>query len=228
MAFDLAERYLQIDTLLDPEDVNTNKSDKKSIMMYIMCIYQAYSLNSTTSADSPQPSTSKYIPAEPESKTSIVSIINVSSKELDEASLAKSIEDFSSIFTVDSLFTIKKNESINLTMVDNVTTNADNENNKINIFQNFIESYSRPVSTAKNIPFEIIGYQNAIEIVLTLLLEAEEILSKPLPDIEELSEAKANFQSHEEFMIKLSEYQEYVGKIEHYFIYDKTVRISRR
>lgn len=40
-AFRLAHDRLNIDTLLDPEDVNTNCPDKKSIMMYVMCLFQS-------------------------------------------------------------------------------------------------------------------------------------------------------------------------------------------
>lgn len=242
LAFDLATRYLRIDALLDPEDVNTNKPDKKSILMYVMCLYQAIEsirstqlsnagsihmldqhfegsseeINSPTSDDSSQPSTSKQFSIETESKTQTgQTLTDVNLTDLDEISLAKSIEDLSN-FPVQrsSTFTITKNESINLTGAETEALDLDDENNKTNNFQTFIESqsHSRPVSTATNVSVEIGGYQNAIEIVLSLLLEAEEVLSKPLPDIKELSEAKAHFQAHEEFMIKLSEYQEYVGK----------------
>ncbi|XP_064473113.1 dystrophin-like isoform X2 [Ornithodoros turicata] len=39
-AFALAEDYLNIERLLDPEDVNTLHPDKKSVMMYVMCFFQ--------------------------------------------------------------------------------------------------------------------------------------------------------------------------------------------
>ncbi|CAH0731277.1 unnamed protein product, partial [Brenthis ino] len=39
-AFALAQRHMNIDRLLDPEDVNTPNPDKKSIMMYVMCLFQ--------------------------------------------------------------------------------------------------------------------------------------------------------------------------------------------
>ena len=51
-AFRTAKKYLAIDPLLDPEDVNTSLPDKKSIMM---CLYQAFgnsrSLMATDVAD---------------------------------------------------------------------------------------------------------------------------------------------------------------------------------
>lgn len=248
--------------MLDPEDVHTNKPDKKSILMYIMCLYQAIesirsaqlisagsiqmldqhfesgsceeipspSVSETTtttrssSLQTIQPSTSSAsvhrhmheIASDGQTEPSASQTISLT--DLDEVSLAKSIEELDKIFPVQrsSTFTITKNESINLTGADATATGAetidlDDDNTRTANFQQFIESRSRPVSTATNLSVEFGSYQNAIEIVLSLLLEAEERLSKPMPDIYELSEAKAQFQSHEEFMIKLSEYQEYVG-----------------
>ncbi|KYN01545.1 Dystrophin, partial [Cyphomyrmex costatus] len=40
-AFRLAQEHLDIERLLDPEDVNTSVPDKKSIMMYVMCLFQS-------------------------------------------------------------------------------------------------------------------------------------------------------------------------------------------
>lgn len=62
-------------------------------------------------------------------------------------------------------------------------------------------STSRPIS----------GYQTAIEEVLTLLLESEDILSRDIPKFHDLEDAKAKFRDHEEFMLKLSHHQRYVG-----------------
>ncbi|XP_066986161.1 dystrophin, isoforms A/C/F/G/H-like isoform X25 [Macrobrachium rosenbergii] len=40
-AFRVAHEHLSIERLLDPEDVNSQVPDKKSIMMYVMCLFQA-------------------------------------------------------------------------------------------------------------------------------------------------------------------------------------------
>nr|XP_027238839.1 dystrophin-like isoform X4 [Penaeus vannamei] len=40
-AFRLANEHFNIERLLDPEDVNSQVPDKKSIMMYVMCLFQA-------------------------------------------------------------------------------------------------------------------------------------------------------------------------------------------
>ncbi|XP_064105399.1 dystrophin-like isoform X14 [Macrobrachium nipponense] len=39
-AFRVAHEHLSIERLLDPEDVNSQVPDKKSIMMYVMCLFQ--------------------------------------------------------------------------------------------------------------------------------------------------------------------------------------------
>ncbi|XP_052744308.1 dystrophin, isoforms A/C/F/G/H isoform X2 [Bicyclus anynana] len=50
-AFALAQRHLAIDRLLDPEDVNTPNPDKKSIMMYVMCLFQSLPHSDVTQTD---------------------------------------------------------------------------------------------------------------------------------------------------------------------------------
>ncbi|XP_073972435.1 dystrophin, isoforms A/C/F/G/H-like isoform X4 [Rhodnius prolixus] len=40
-AFRIAQEHLKIERLLDTEDVNTSVPDKKSIMMYVMCLFQS-------------------------------------------------------------------------------------------------------------------------------------------------------------------------------------------
>uniref|UniRef100_A0A8D8LKE0 Protein detached n=2 Tax=Cacopsylla melanoneura TaxID=428564 RepID=A0A8D8LKE0_9HEMI len=40
-AFNMATSHFSIERLLDPEDVNTSTPDKKSIMMYVMCLFQS-------------------------------------------------------------------------------------------------------------------------------------------------------------------------------------------
>lgn len=252
MAFDLAARHYQIDPLLDPEDVNTNKPDKKSILMYVMCLYHSIDLMQTqmmSAAGSIQMLDQHFdagsndeiqLLHEKDSQRSahfdterqrdeagslgpcLVEPFHAGDLidlDLDEISLAKSIDDLSRVpvsnIKRSSTFTINKNEMVSQATPDDVAVDmceahTSREGTSAN-FHNFMESHSRPLSTATNASIEIGGYQNAIEIVLSLLLEAEEILSKQLPEIKELAEAKAQFQAHEEFMIKLSEYQEYVG-----------------
>ncbi|XP_020813953.1 dystrophin, isoforms A/C/F/G/H isoform X2 [Drosophila serrata] len=73
-------------------------------------------------------------------------------------------------------------------------------------------SSMRPLSTATNASVEISGYQTALEAVLTLLLEDEQLLSQDLPDPQDFQTAKLQFHENESFMLKLTEHQEYVGE----------------
>ncbi|XP_017060707.1 dystrophin, isoforms A/C/F/G/H isoform X6 [Drosophila ficusphila] len=70
----------------------------------------------------------------------------------------------------------------------------------------------RPLSTATNASVEISGYQTALEAVLTLLLEDEQLLSQDVPDPQDFQTAKLQFHENESFMLKLTEHQEYVGE----------------
>lgn len=145
--------------------------------------------------------------------------------DLDEISLNKSMEN---IDEIPSPSTIKRSATFTILKTDNGATeiehdsNADNDtetvskgdaNTPTDNANSRPQSYSnsRPQSTATNASIEIGSYQNAIEVVLSLLLEAEEVLSKDLASVTDLNEAKQQFQEHEDFMIKLSEYQQYVG-----------------
>lgn len=251
MAFDLAARYYNIDKLLDPEDVNTNKPDKKSILMYVMCLYHAIDsireqqMSLACRADSlhtlaqqqehqsdRRTSTDDEITMLDEASSSASSktieeefdeIYHAGNlTDLDEISLAKSIEDLSKFamptnIKRSSTFTITTNDAGFAALERNemasaeATSGISAEPAAVSNIQFFMESRSRPVSTATNASTEIGGYQNAIEMVLSLLLEAEEVLSKDLPEILDVTAARQQFQDHEDFMVKLSEYQEYVG-----------------
>lgn len=261
MAFDLALQHFQIDQLLDPEDVNTNKPDKKSILMYVMCLYHAIESKkfdsgsiqnlvqhyggsndeiqlldekdleqSTKSGDktlfqqheniidenmsSYKPFHSTFQQQQQPSSTTTFHVGN--STNLDEIPLIAQSDDSANGLQRSATFTIKKEKTEKpVVYVDDNNTEpasaAENRSITPTKCSFFIESSSRPVSTATNVSVEIGGYQNAIECVLTLLLEAEEVLSKDVETVDQLCQAKQQFQDHEEFMIKLSEYQKYVG-----------------
>ncbi|CAG7815669.1 unnamed protein product [Allacma fusca] len=52
--FNLCHEHLGIERLLDPEDVNTSVPDKKSVMMYVMCLFQALTCDSLEPPPLPQ------------------------------------------------------------------------------------------------------------------------------------------------------------------------------
>ncbi|KAL0868146.1 hypothetical protein ABMA27_007698, partial [Loxostege sticticalis] len=73
-AFALARTHLAIPRLLDPEDVNTPHPDKKSIMMYVMCMFQSLPHSSEDVADldslPSEPSTPRAETSEPQPEVS--------------------------------------------------------------------------------------------------------------------------------------------------------------
>lgn len=254
LAFDLATQHLQIDQLLDPEDVNTNKPDKKSILMYVMCLYHAIDarkmdqgsihdlvqhFGSTEEIQLLNEVEMDVVTRSDnnanEEPAAVASVTTYDVQEarhagnvtdLDEISLAKSIDNIDEIPSPSTIkrsatFTVLKTDNNGVkeseTDTDSMRTLAVAASTDDTIFTT--DSYSRPQSysnsrpqsTATNESIEISNYQNAIEVVLSLLLEAEEVLSKDLASVTDLNEAKQQFQEHEEFMIKLSEYQQYVG-----------------
>ncbi|KAK0089618.1 hypothetical protein PV325_006328 [Microctonus aethiopoides] len=91
-AFRLAHDELNIERLLDPEDVNTSIPDKKSIMMYVMCLFQSLphsgdditDINMASASDSSQPTT-------PSGEQSELSIANLGMPASRPMSLATNI-----------------------------------------------------------------------------------------------------------------------------------------
>lgn len=295
-AFDFGLTHLHIEQLLDPEDVNTNKPDKKSILMYVMCLYNAIEKNrvkkgniSNMNFDGSKTETNRvagngeeptdmdvdenishhlahHVQSMEEiqllderelhspdgSNVSVVreDAINNNSEfnqrttttktystnasgtftttttattnvnhpgnltDLDEISLAQSVDDLRKSKT-------KKNSNVNIVKNIEHTEISNNNSNRLSTgdtlnairadSQFYWETKSRPTSTSTNFSIEIGGYQTAVEEVLTLLLEAEEIIAKDIILATNLPDARAQFHEHEEFMLKLSEHQAFVG-----------------
>ncbi|XP_055596145.1 dystrophin, isoforms A/C/F/G/H isoform X3 [Uranotaenia lowii] len=243
MAFDMAYRHLSIEQLLDPEDVNTNKPDKKSILMYVMCLYNAidsrkldlqqaesvqHLAHHVDSTEEIQLLTEKEMQeqTDEDSRNNNADITEPCADEdsahpgnlthLEEISLAKSIDDLRNFNRENKVKLLSQTKPIvqriehteavssNLKLAESVVIPE-----KTDSFY-WEPSNSRPVSTATNFSVEFSGYQSAVEEVLTMLLEAEEIFSKEMAEAKNLAEAKVQFHEHEEFMAKLSDYQSFV------------------
>lgn len=216
MAFDIAYEHLQIEKLLDPEDINVKRPDRKSILMYIMCLYNAIHkkgldsdehrlddesmdeiqlLNETEMKFQNQVTTdNNNSDGESENKKA-----KLGDTKLDEISLAKSIEDLRRL-------TSEPRNSFISTEVNIVQTIEHRED-----IQNRLDQ--RPLSTATNCSVEITEYQTAIEDVLEKLLKAEDAITEDEGEAEPttLGDSRKHFQNHEEFMLKLADYQVSVG-----------------
>lgn len=128
--------------------------------------------------------------------------------KLDEISLAKSIEDLRRLTSEPRNSFISSEVNIVQSIEHHSGVQQQNDDADIHIKMN-----QRPLSTATNCSVEITEYQVAIEDVLEKLLKAEDAISandnEPVPN--SLVDSRKQFQNHEEFMLKLAEYQVSVG-----------------
>ncbi|XP_055923871.1 dystrophin, isoforms A/C/F/G/H isoform X8 [Eupeodes corollae] len=197
-AFELAFKYFNIEQLLDPEDVHTKKPDNKSIQMYVMCLYHAIeSKKALQRCDS----------------SGQVFIFDETAKE---AHASISLENIHA-GNVTDLDEIPLEASKEACEVLDLCKPSGSKSPQQRLSLEFLQfnSNSRPLSTlstATNASIEITTYQVALETVLGLLLEDEEVLSREIPEPEDFITAKAHFHDNEHFMLKLIEHQHYVGE----------------
>ncbi|XP_067614380.1 dystrophin, isoforms A/C/F/G/H isoform X10 [Eurosta solidaginis] len=206
-AFDLAHKYFKIEKLLDPEDVHTHKPDNKSIQMYVMCLYHAMeSLRNRDRIDSAGETVIFDEKAQEAQSTNIT--------DLDEVPLGSAEEVFSDVSSTpqsgsDAIKSAKYSSETMHGIMDIV--GMENESKPLDYLR-MTQDKSRPISTATNASVEITSYQAALEAVLTLLLEDEQLLSRELPQPSDFQSAKLQFHENENFMLKLTEHQQYVGE----------------
>lgn len=122
--------------------------------------------------------------------------------KLDEVSLAKSIEDLRRLTNEPRNSFISPDVNIVQTLEHRPVVDDIDVQMKVN---------QRPLSTATNCSIEIGDYQSAIEDVLEKLLKAEDTIASDPPATNSLADSRRQFQNHEEFMLKLAEYQISVG-----------------
>lgn len=233
MAFEVAQDQLQVDPLLDPDDVNCLRPgklespsfpsyilqfclllDKKSILMYIMCLYNAIHRNhldeenrmsdedEITLLDEAKAAASD---SDGETENKKAKLHAGHDAKMDEISLAKSMEDLRRLTNEPRNSFISSEVNIVQTLEHHPGYQPNDEMDvQIKVSQ-------RPLSTATNCSVEIGDYQTAIEDVLEKLLKAEDTIAGDPPPSENLTDSRKQFQNHEEFMLKLSEYQVSVG-----------------
>ncbi|KAL9896526.1 dystrophin isoform 9-T15 [Glossina fuscipes fuscipes] len=205
-AFDLAHTYFKIEKLLDPEDVHTHKPDKKSIQMYVMCLYHAMEIRKSLDAsDSVREELFDDKAQEVYPSSAPINITDLDEVPLDSNEEASSEVSSTPLSATDSGCKTKYNS-------DTMRSIMDIEMDRPKSCQLIKDDKSRPHSTATNVSVEITTYQTALEAVLTLLLEDEQILSQDLREPQDFHSAKMQFHDNEQFMLKLTEHQQYVGE----------------
>ncbi|XP_059218789.1 dystrophin, isoforms A/C/F/G/H isoform X10 [Stomoxys calcitrans] len=224
-AFDLAYTYFKIEKLLDPEDVHTHKPDNKSIQMYVMCLYHAMETRRTLEGEEVEMEMCQpqAIATTRETETETVlyddkvdvaySSRSVNITDLDEIPLDCNEEEHSDASSRANSATDSGIKSAKYNS-DTFKSIMDLEMDPPKNLANFLikDDKSRPHSLATNVSIEITTYQAALEAVLTLLLEDEQILSEEIPEPNDFVTAKAQFHDNEQFMLKLTEHQQYVGE----------------
>lgn len=187
--------------------------DKKSILMYIMCLYNAIhkkhldedhrfidddmdeiALLNETKAESDSD-------GETENKKAKFHV------KLDDVSLAKSIEDLRRLTCEPQRHSFISSEVNIVQSLEHRSGFSQNEEIDVQMKTSQLAS-QRPVS---NCSVEIGDYQTAIEDVLEKLLKAEDTIESNPTLCDNLADSRKQFQSHEEFMLKLAEYQISVG-----------------
>ncbi|XP_073838432.1 dystrophin isoform X6 [Musca autumnalis] len=238
-AFDLAYTYFKIEKLLDPEDVHTHKPDNKSIQMYVMCLYHAMETRRSLEEEEEdavcqqqqrqlqqQTETVLY---EEDNKTTTEDLgygRSVNITDLDEIPLDNKDGDDDGLEDTEAGHSDASSSMANSATDSGIKSKYNSDTFKSimdlemdppptkNQLANFLlkDDKSRPHSLATNVSIEISTYQAALEAVLTLLLEDEQILSETLPEPHDFLTAKAQFHENEQFMLKLTEHQQYVGE----------------
>lgn len=218
-AFDLAYDHFNIVKLLDPEDVHTHKPDNKSIQMYVMYLYHAMEICNTLESDEENESKSKTESLKDDAPNVPVDITDLDEVPLESTEQSnKNTQNEEEMNETDStIHKIDLNKFNN--HIDKKSEGTENpmdvevlEPSKTLFLRLSGEIKSRPQSTATNVSVEITTYQAALEAVLTLLLEDEQILSQDLTQPKDFQSAKNQFHENEQFMLKLTEHQQYVGE----------------
>jgi len=186
-AFTFAQKHLGIEKLLDVEDVDVEIPDKKSIMMYVMCYFQALSQREGTSL-SESVSTPQGVPS-PTQLSSVSSTPTESSVPSSQSSPTRKTPPVPP----------PKPQMSPTTEMPSEPTTPDSSSNR----QSTISSSSADTGT----------YHVALEYVLAWLLEAEESLQAHGDIGTDVQTVKVQFHDHEDFMMQLTRNQSKVGNV---------------
>uniref|UniRef100_A0A673GN47 Dystrophin-like n=1 Tax=Sinocyclocheilus rhinocerous TaxID=307959 RepID=A0A673GN47_9TELE len=182
-AFNVAEKSLGIDRLLDPEDVATAHPDKKSIIMYVTSLFQVLPHG-----------------------VSMEAIQEV--ETLPRATVTKE-EHF--LFQTQQRYSQQITVSVAQSRVRSPSPSYKPRFKSYAFTQAaYVKTPEHPLPQGLN---ELESYQSALEEVLTWLLSAEDGLQAQPPISSFVEEVKEQFHTHEGYMVELTSHQGSVGRV---------------
>uniref|UniRef100_A0A8C2HR56 Dystrophin n=1 Tax=Cyprinus carpio TaxID=7962 RepID=A0A8C2HR56_CYPCA len=185
-AFNVAEKSLGIERLLDPEDVATAHPDKKSIIMYVTSLFQV--LPHGVSMEAIQE----------------VETLPRATVTKEEHFLFQTQQRYSQQITVSVAQSCVRSPSPSYKprFKSYAFTQA--------AYVKTPEQQRNPLPQGLN---ELESYQSALEEVLTWLLSAEDGLQAQPPISSVVEEVKEQFHTHEGYMVELTSHQGSVGRV---------------
>uniref|UniRef100_A0A673GMI6 Dystrophin-like n=1 Tax=Sinocyclocheilus rhinocerous TaxID=307959 RepID=A0A673GMI6_9TELE len=182
-AFNVAEKSLGIDRLLDPEDVAIAHPDKKSIIMYVTSLFQV--LPHGVSMEAIQ--------------------------EVETLPRAKVTKEEHFLFQTQQRYSQQITVSVAQSRVRSPSPSYKPRFKSYAFTQAaYVKTPEHPLPQGLN---ELESYQSALEEVLTWLLSAEDDLQAQPPISSFVEEVKEQFHTHEGYMVELTSHQGSVGRV---------------
>uniref|UniRef100_A0A671RXT7 Dystrophin-like n=1 Tax=Sinocyclocheilus anshuiensis TaxID=1608454 RepID=A0A671RXT7_9TELE len=182
-AFNVAEKSLGIDRLLDPEDVAIAHPDKKSIIMYVTSLFQV--LPHGVSMEAIQ--------------------------EVETLPRAKVTKEEHFLFQTQQRYSQQITVSMAQSRVRSPSPSYKPRFKSYAFTQAaYVKTPEHPLPQGLN---ELESYQSALEEVLTWLLSAEDGLQAQPPISSFVEEVKEQFHTHEGYMVELTSHQGSVGRV---------------
>ncbi|ROL45472.1 Dystrophin, partial [Anabarilius grahami] len=203
-AFNVAEKSLGIDRLLDPEDVATTHPDKKSIIMYVTSLFQVLPHGVSKEAIQevetlPRATVAKeeHFLFQTQQRYSQQITVSVAQSHVRSPSPSYKPRFKSYAFTQAAYVKTPEQQRKFLT-----TQSPDKPDE--------LRPSPSPLPQGLN---ELESYQSALEEVLTWLLSAEDGLQAQPPISSFVEEVKEQFHTHEGYMVELTSHQGSVGRV---------------
>uniref|UniRef100_A0A671LJR2 Dystrophin-like n=1 Tax=Sinocyclocheilus anshuiensis TaxID=1608454 RepID=A0A671LJR2_9TELE len=201
-AFNVAEKSLGIDRLLDPEDVATAHPDKKSIIMYVTSLFQVLphgvSMEAIQEVETlPRATVTKeeHLLFQTQQRYSQQITVSVAQSRVRSPSPSYKPRFKSYAFTQAAYVKTPEQQKFLTTQVDKPDE---------------LRPSPSPLQQGLN---ELESYQSALEEVLTWLLSAEDGLQTQPPISSFVEEVKEQFHTHEGYMVELTSHQGSVGRV---------------